>query len=148
LNPKLVNFEWEHLDKLDFRDYDLMGFNSVVNSKEQLQVYIDSGIAFSGIVGDKVIMIGGVCVGNPKVGFGWVLTSDLAKEYKVFFHKACLGVIDEGIKVFGLHRVETTIMEGHEVSRKWAERIGFEEEGLMRKYDMSGNNYYLYARIL
>ena len=75
-------------------------------------------------------------------------TSPLVEKNKVFFHKGCKLVIDLGIKEFSLHRLETTIIEGHDISQNWAERIGFEQECLMRKFDADGNNYYLYARII
>lgn len=146
--PELVEFEWNHLAKLKFREYDRMGFTAVDDSKEQLQAYIDRGIVEAGVINDHVIMIGGVCQVRPRVGFAWVLTSDLVKEYPKFFHKACLDVIHKGIALYNLHRIETTIMQGHRVSVDWAERIGFEHEGIMKKYDSEGNNYHLFARIL
>jgi len=148
LRPSLVKFQWDHLNNIDLRKFDSMGFMAVHDNKAQLQSYLDNGIAYSGIIGDKTIMIGGVCLAWPKVGFAWLLTSELVKEYKLFFHKQCKQVIESGISNLDLHRVETTIIEGHEISKIWAKRIGFEEQCLMKKYDSKGNNYYLYARVI
>jgi len=148
MNPELVAFEWSHLAKLQFREYDRMGFMAAPDPKVELQLYLDAGIAFSGLVGDKTIMIGGVCVGMPKVGFAWLLTSNLVKEYPKFFHRSCLEIIEKGIKQYDLHRLDTTILEGHQVSIDWAERIGFEHECLMKKYDTDGNNYHLFAKVM
>ncbi len=148
MKNRLVDFEWNHLDRLNLREFDRMGFEAVPENKEQLQVYLDCGMVFTGMVDNNIIMIGGVCVSRPKVGFAWVMTSPFVENNKVFFHKGCKMVIDMGIKEFKLHRIETTILEGHEISKNWAERIGFEQECLMRKFDADGNNYYLYARVI
>jgi len=45
-----------------------------------------------------------------------------------------------------LERVQTTIDAEHEVSKAWAERMGFVNEGLMRKY-IAGRDFYRYALI-
>lgn len=148
MNPELVEFEWRHLDNLELRQFDRMGFMAVPDSKAELQGFLDIGIVYSGVIGDKAIMLGGVCSPRPRIGFSWVLTSDLVKEYPVFFHKSCKRIIREGIEKYNLHRLETTIMQGHKVSIDWAERIGFVHECLMKKYDSDGNNYHLFARII
>lgn len=148
MKPELKLFSWNHLKSLELREFDKMGFAAVPDSRKELECYLETGIVFSGIAGSKTLMIGGVCAPRHKVGFAWVLTSELIKEYPIFFHKACKEIIDMGIKEFNLHRLETTIMEGHKISKNWAERIGFEQECLMRKFDADGNNYYLYARVI
>jgi hypothetical protein len=147
-NTELVGFKWEHLDNIKMRDFDKRGFSAVPDSSKQLEYYLNNGIVYTGKVYGCVAMIGGVCTIWPKVGFVWVLTSPLVERYKVFFHKACIQIIEMGIDLGELHRVETTIKDDHIVSRRWAERLGFEQEGFMRKYDTEGNNYCLYARII
>ncbi len=138
----------QHLDRLDLREFDSMGFDAVPENREQLQIYVDTGIAFTGVCDDDIIMIGGVCVSRPKVGFAWVMTSPFVEKNKTFFHRTCKIAIEMGIKKFNLHRLETTIAAGHKVSKAWAECIGFKQEALMRKFDADGNNYYLYSRIM
>lgn len=126
-----------------------MGFMAVPKNREQLQRYIDTGIVYSGIVDTQTIMIGGVCIVWDKVGFAWVMTSDLVRQHRIFFHKSCKEIIEQGIRTFKLHRLETTIIEGHTVSKEWAERLGFKNETPygMKRYDSDGNTYYLYAKI-
>jgi hypothetical protein len=148
LKSRLADFEWEHLDKIKLREFDEIGLAVVPNSKEQLQFYMDTGICYTGMVGDKVVMIGGVSVTWPGVGFVWLLTSDLVKEHKAFFHRTCLNIIEKGIVKYKLHRVDTAIMKDHEVSLKWANRLGFQQEGIMKKYDSEGNDYCLFARVI
>jgi hypothetical protein len=126
-----------------------MGFMAVPKNREQLQRYIATGIVYSGIVDTQTIMIGGVCMVWDHVGFAWVMTSRLVNKYRIFFHKSCKEIIETGIRTFKLHRLETTIIEGHTVSKEWAERLGFKNETPhgMKRYDSDGNTYYLYAKI-
>ena len=123
-----------------------MGVSSAI---ERIQAQADNGIAYTGIDDNgNIIGIGGVTLLWEKVGSGWVLTSDLLPKYKIWTHRAIRDILEVAIETYGLHRVESIILRDHEVSQKWAERLGFGREGLLRKYDTAGNDYYLYARII
>jgi RimJ/RimL family protein N-acetyltransferase len=45
-----------------------------------------------------------------------------------------------------LDRIQTVVDAEHTVSHKWVERMGFKNEGLMRKY-LGGRDFYRYALI-
>lgn len=105
------------------------------------------GMAYTGMINGRIIAIGGVAVQRKGTGSGWVLTSDLIIKYKIWTHKVIKNIIQTSFEVYNLHRVEGLILEGHEISAKWAERLGFEREGLLRKYDSAQNNYWLYSLI-
>lgn len=47
-----------------------------------------------------------------------------------------------------LFRVQMTVEEGFAKARRFAEVLGFEKEGLLKKYNRKGQNFWLYARIL
>jgi len=122
-----------------------MGFQ---DSIERIVLQAEHGIAYTGInESGKIIGIGGVMLMWEGVGAGWVITSPLFPRYKVWVHRVIRDIVCEAIKEFKLHRVESLILESHEVSCRWAERLGFKKEGLLNSYDRDRNNYYMYARI-
>lgn len=55
-------------------------------------------------------------------------------------------MIDEGMAKTGLERLEMSVLEGFEHGDRFAKLLGFEFEGVMRKY-YKGRNYKLYARV-
>lgn len=76
------------------------------------------------------------------------MTSELLLKYKAWSHRVIRDVLDITENTHKLHRIESLILKGHEVSMKWAEKLKFKKEGLLRKYDSQKNDYWLYARII
>ncbi len=66
------------------------------------------------------------------------------------FCKYTLGLtrrIHQWLRYHGQGRIETAIDPRDEKAIRWAERFGFEREGMMRRYLETGEDMYLYARV-
>ncbi len=147
--PSLIPFDVSHLKDIELRDLDKQIIMSIPNSTERIVIQSQSGMAYTGVDGGgNIIIIGGVSLLWPHVGSAWSLTSDLIVKYKIWTHRITRDFLDTAIKVYSLHRIESIILKNHNVSRRWAERLGFQREGLLRKYDSQGNDYWLYARVI
>ena len=55
-------------------------------------------------------------------------------------------LLDDGMKKTGMERIEISVLEGFEHGERFAQMLGFECEGVMRKY-YKGRNYKLFARV-
>lgn len=118
------------------------------NACERIVQQAENGIAFSGI--DKngdIIAIGGIAIPWQGVGAGWVLTSELLLKHKIWTHRKIRDIIMLAEDAYNLHRIETVILKDHKVSMKWAERLGFKKEGLLRKYNSNKQDHWIYARV-
>ena len=147
--PSLMPFRKEDLHKINLRSFDEQVTMGVPNAFEMIARQAENGMAYTGIDDNgEIVAIGGVTMLWDKVGSGWVMTSDLLLKYKVWTHRAIKEILDLAIVKYNLHRIESIILEDHIVSQAWAERLGFEREGLLRKYDTKGNDYYLYAKVI
>jgi len=104
------------------------------------------GIAYTIEVPEGLVASGGVIPLWKGVGEAWVVTSELVETYPILFAKTVWEKLYEIINANGIERVQTTIHKDHIISQRWAERMGFENEGLMRKY-LGGEDYYRYALI-
>lgn len=94
-----------------------------------------------------VLGMGGVIPIWRGVAIAWLLTAREIEQYKVFFHKTIVEMLNDAINELSLHRVDVTVLVEHKVSVGWLERLGFKCEGLMRKFDSQGNDYYRYALV-
>ena len=77
----------------------------------------------------------------------FAITSNAVRKRPIAFHKAVLTTLMRYEDTLNLHRVQTTVREGYNVGRKWLEKLGFTQEGLMLKYTPEMANHYRYARI-
>lgn len=146
--PELVLFKPEHLSQINMRPFDKQNLMGMDNGDDPIKWQAENGTAFTIKAKEGIVAIGGVCLARPGVGSGWAITSDLFVKYKIFTHRAIRDIIEDGIQCYKLHRVEAAIMKKHKVSCKWAERLGFKKEGLMRQFDKNKRDYYMYARII
>ena len=55
-------------------------------------------------------------------------------------------LLDKGMEKTGMERIEISVLEGFEHGERFAKMLGFELEGVMRKY-FKGKNYKLFARV-
>lgn len=143
--PFLVPFKSFHVEYMELREYDKIVFFSLPNNYRELLAYERSGYSWTGVVDGQIIGSGGVCKLWEGTACCWLITTPLVEQYKKFLHRTVINVLRNAIKTLDLHRIETTILTGHIVSQRWARRLGFEEEGLMRKLDSKKNDYFRYA---
>ena len=104
-----------------------------------------SAQAVSLFVGEEIIAIlGGVMI-LEGVMLVWALVSDKIRKYPVEFHKTVKGLIDYQMDR-GVRRMQLTVKSSYEMGARWAEALGFQREGTMRKYHPDGSDSFLYAR--
>lgn len=96
---------------------------------------------------DKLLYVGGLVPMWENVAEGWLLVSDafpelFKKEPKTFIKgmRACFEALP-------FNRIQTPVREGFEQGKRLMKSMGFEEEGLMRKYGPDQRNYHRYALV-
>lgn len=135
-------------EMVDIREFDKEAISGVPEFDERLEVYAKTGTAYTLRVDGQVVAVAGLIMHWRHVGELWAVTSSLVTKYPVAFHRAIKLGLEELIETHKLHRVECTVLIGHKVSVKWLNRLGFEIEGIKRKYDPNGNDYFMMARII
>lgn len=139
----VVPFQLEHLEVIKLRAFELHRKEYIERFRKGYQ----EGPAYSALDVDDLIWCGGVVILWQGVGEAWILCSNCINHYiKELYHytKAYLDVI---IAEYNLHRVHASVLSEYRAGYRFLERMGFEREGLMHKYDWQGSDYYLYARI-
>jgi hypothetical protein len=144
---EIRTFQLDDMLRINLRDIDCRtgtdfdaGVKSAVAASER-------GEAFTAWIEDEVMFIGGMIPLFTGVAEVWSLTGEPVALYPKAFHKAVNKMLDYWDSLYNLHRIQCKVVSEHERSREWLKRLGFQEEGLMRKYDAKGNDYYMYARV-
>lgn len=95
----------------------------------------------------KVIAILGLVVVWRGVASVWTVSSNEIKLYPKDFHVTVLAMIEEYARILKLWRLQFNVRATFKPGQRWAEALGFEREGRMKKYDPKGEDYFRYARI-
>lgn len=95
------------------------------------------------IDGDEVLGVAGIVQMHDTRGYAWsILGTGFRRGFKTI-HRAILEQLD----TCGFQRVEMAVDCEHLEGIRWAQRLGFELEGRMKKYTADGRDCYLFGRV-
>lgn len=77
----------------------------------------------------------------------WSVTSDELKKAPKEFHALVLEMLEEYSRIFKIWRIQFNVVANYREGVRWAEGLGFVNEGTMKKFDPMGRDYYRFARI-
>jgi len=106
-----------------------------------------NNLAFTGVVNNNPIFAAGMKMVWGQVAEGWVIaTSDMWK-YPLGVAKAIKKDFAKVAKENNITRVQSAIRKDFTEGQRFAEWLGLEKEGLMRKWGFDGSDQYMYARL-
>ena len=81
------------------------------------------------------------------VAEGWVIGTQDVWNYPLSVAKAIKKDFAKVARQHNITRVQTAILKDFPHGQKFAEWLGLENEGLMKKYGFDGSDQYRYARV-
>lgn len=144
---RIVNFEPRHLRRVApqpaqaalalYRDW----------LADRLDPYALRGCAFTGLIEGRVAGCAGVRPLWAGVGEAWAVFSLEALDRPVALFRAAARGLAAMEDAQGLRRIQATCHADHDAGARFLQALGFEREGLLRRYGLRGEgNYFLYAR--
>jgi len=107
----------------------------------------DNIVAYTMVDGEEVLAVGGAHIMWFGVGELWVLVSPEAKRRAAPFARYTKGVVDSILQEHSLRRMQASIHVDDEPAIRFAEWLGLEHEGVMRKYGVQGEDYIRMAKV-
>ena len=107
---------------------------------------VQDHLAFTGIVNDKPIFAAGMKMIWGQVAEGWVIATSEMWKHPLSVAKAIKKDFARVAKENNITRVQSAIRKDFSEGQRFAEWLGLEKEGLMRKWGFDGSDQYMYAR--
>ncbi len=104
--------------------------------------------AYTLVVNEEIVLCGGIMLLDWNCGEAWTLFADNFKKYPIACFKACKYVIEQISKEHNLRRVQAIVSPDLNGGRSFTERLGFQEEGLLRSCGPSGEDYLIFSKII
>jgi len=104
-------------------------------------------LSFTGIVNDKPIFSAGYKIFWGSVAECWFIATKEMSNYSLSVAKIIKKDFAKIAKKHNLKRVQTAVRKDFIEGQKFAEWLGLEKEGLMRKWGFDGSDQYMYARL-
>ncbi len=141
--PHLIPFRAEHLVRFLNRDGPL---------DEQLWLLVQKesrGPAWTVMVDDTIIACGGVVIIWKGVGAAWVVFSETMPTHGLWMTRMTKRVLEDAVRIYKLHRLETMVEASNEHYRKWVKVLGFTpENGVARAYTTEKKDTTRFERII
>ena len=137
---RIEAFRKEHLDQINL-DYEL--------SDETKSTFMPNG-QVTGVTlfdEDTILCFGGVHLLWKGVGECWIMLSNEGRLKPLTVAKYTIKLFDDIMSKDSLIRMQASVSASDPKAISFAKWLGFEVEGLMRKYGPDGNDYYRLARI-
>lgn len=90
----------------------------------------------------------GVCGISPMMAHSaevLMLISEELQKHPKFLHKFIKTELENTAKVNNLTRIQATTFANFEAGKRWLKRLGFEQEGLLRRFGANGQDYTIWS---
>jgi len=108
---------------------------------------VQDHLAFTGIVNDNPIFAAGMKMIWGQVAEGWVIATSEMWKHPLGVAKAIKKDFARVAKENNITRVQSAIRKDFKEGQRFAEWLGLEKEGLMKKWGFDGSDQYMYARL-
>ena len=108
---------------------------------------VQDHLAFTGIVNDNPIFAAGMKMIWGQVAEGWVIATSEMWKHPLSVAKAIKKDFARVARENNITRVQSAIRKDFSEGQRFAEWLGLEKEGLMRKWGFDGSDQYMYARL-
>ena len=139
--PNITTFKKEHLDKINL----LFEFPKSARMDYQDNKLV---IGYTGIEDDKILACGGVHKMWEGVGEAWLIVGKEGYDKPRTVGKYTSYIFQHILEEHGLFRIQASVSAIDERANRYAQWLGFEKEGIMRKYAPDGSDYIRYARVI
>ncbi|QDP62514.1 MAG: hypothetical protein Unbinned5079contig1000_41 [Prokaryotic dsDNA virus sp.] len=139
--PNIIKFEKEHLSKIN------LAFELTQSGKDSLSSY-DDVIGYTGMDKDVILAIGGVHQMWNGVGEAWILVAKEGYKIPKTIAKYTDYLFQHIQETHELSRIQASVCASDVRANRYAQWLGFEKEGIMRKYGPDGTDYIRYARVI
>jgi len=140
-NPVLVPFRAEHLLGLVNRDTQRLDTSLLVEKTQ-------GGPAFTGLLGEIVLVCAGAVIPWPGVGFVWMVVNEAIHSHERWMTRMVKRILHDVIHCYGLHRIEAVVLADNARNQRWIERLGFSREnGAATHYTSDRKDIIRYQRL-
>lgn len=118
-------------------------FSGALSDPDYAVELAEAGPAYALVAGERVLAVGGVAERWHGVGLAWsLLAADIGPHLRTLIR-----LTDGFFKQGPWHRLEIAVDDGFEEGCRLARLLGFEREGLAKKYTPDGRDCWIFARI-
>jgi len=143
----VVRFRPEHAEALNMRIPDAEWAENLGAPIAAQARMLAIGPSISLVRDGEVVACGGAMVVWRDVAEIWMRTSPLVEVYPLAVVKTTRRFLAAVWQDFALRRMQCVVRADYDRAIRFAARLGFEREALLRRYGPDGHDYFMCARV-
>lgn len=138
------SFSPEHVEMGSLRAHERSLFDRVPHFKAMLEHLSVMGESWSLFKNGEFIAAGGVIPSHLGYGELWQVPSSQVGNYQLPYCKALKHYVERFVHQYS--RLQTTCIHD-DLHNRWMRFLGFEKEGVLKRYGLDGQDYAIHARL-
>jgi len=144
---KIVPFRWYHPRAMDLRPFDLEAYEHLPDLEQSLKYYETEEHSYTAFLDGKPVCAFGSHILWNGVSESWMMTGHQIEKRPITITRMCRRYFDYVARELLLHRMQITCNCNDLLAMRFAIALGFQEEGLLKKYGPDGSDYVIFARL-
>lgn len=144
---KIVPFNIVHYFLVNMNDIQRQTHDAHPNYKDLLETMASLGPSFTCLYEGHPIFMCGICHINPGVGEGWMIPDRTLPVHGRAFARRARKYYDQIGPQLGLRRLQFTVVARDVASKRFAQWLRFEVEGVLRSFAPNGENVLMMSRL-
>lgn len=147
-NLKLIDFRPDHVHQIKPREEEAFGVCAEPGYAEKM-ISVAQGSKVSGtfIIGGEILCIAGYYELWSGVAEVWAMPSIYVRKNALLFARTFKAWVEDLIENHKYHRLQVHGLDD-KTHNRWFQWLGFEKEGVMRKYSRDMEDFAMYARVV
>tara|TARA_R100001510_G_scaffold54772_1_gene57846 strand:+ start:1532 stop:2014 length:483 start_codon:yes stop_codon:yes gene_type:complete len=144
---RLVPFRWYHLKAMRMREDNTDMFVYIPDFETRIMIFDGAPNCHTAIADGNIVACWGAQELWPHVAECWLFTSTHFNSYPISATRGADRYFNQLAISLKLKRLQLTVNSKNSLAVRWAKRLRFETEGLMRSYGPDGSDYFMTSRI-
>lgn len=137
----------DHLAFMDIDDPGMLAAQEYFSLQDMVRAQIEAGPSATILKHGKPVGVFGIVICWRGVGEMWSIFTPEFRRTPKYMCDAAMQFCDIAAQSLGLHRLQMAVRCSDERAVRWAQFLGFQIEGRMRRYSVDGADTYMMARL-
>jgi hypothetical protein len=144
---QMLPFRQTHIDNINIPWFESQYIESLAIDDTQ-KIKDHDGLSYTLIQDGKILLCFGVTLMWRGVGEFWIMPSDSDELVSISVINHVTQMIDIIIEQFTLNRIHIQVRVANERTLCFINSLGFDKEGLMKKYGPEGGDYFMLSKTI
>jgi hypothetical protein len=143
----IIKFQPRHLYRLQLKDPEATRLREDPNMLLAIEASYEPTATWTGMYRGTPVLCFGLRILGPGVAEAWMLPGKDIGNHAISLGRGGRKIFQHYLESGAFRRIQIAVEEDNAIAFRFARWLGFEVEGIMRRFAVNGGNYIMMSRI-